>query len=88
MPRIARVGVDSAGGVILGGGNSTVYVNGSLVAVVGDAVTPHGDSPHSSATLTTGSSTVFVGGVQVCRQGDQASCGDVISSGSPDTLAG
>ena len=40
MPGIARVGVDSAGGTITGGGQSSVYVNGALVAVLGDAVRP------------------------------------------------
>lgn len=42
MPKVVRVGVDSCGGgTILGGGNSSVFLNGSLVAVVGDSVAPH-----------------------------------------------
>ena len=85
---LARVGVDSAGGVITGGGQSTVYCNGSLVAVIGDAVAGHGSSPHDAPTLSAGSSTVFINGIGVCRQGDPATCGDTISGGSSDTSSG
>ena len=85
---MARVGVDSAGGIILGGNNSHVFVNSSLAAVVGDTVASHGDAPHSAPTLTTGSPTVFINGIPVCRQGDSASCGHTISSGSANVGAG
>ena len=88
MTGVARVGIDSAGGIILGGGQSFVYANSSLIAVVGDAVAPHGDAPHSAPTLVTGSATVFINGIPVCRQGDLASCGHSISSGSPGVGAG
>ena len=88
MPAIARVGVDSAGGIILGGGASTVYCNGSLVAVLGDSVARHGNGAHAASTLVTASPTVFADGISVCREGDSASCGDTISSGSSNTLAG
>ena len=86
MPGVARVGVDSAGGIILGGNQSTVYVNGALAAVIGDAVAGHGDPPHAAPTMVVGSSDVFVEGIGVCREGDAASCGDV-GSGSSDTYA-
>ena len=88
MAGIARVGVDSAGGTILGGGQSTVRVNGALVAVLGDAVAPHGEGLHASATLVSASGTVYAGGVAVCRAGDLASCGHTITSGSADTGSG
>lgn len=86
MPGIARVGVDTAGGTILGGGQSTVFVNGSLAAVIGDAVAAHGVLPHDSATMVEGSSTVFVNGIGVCRAGDAASCGDT-ATGSTTVFA-
>lgn len=88
MPGIARVGTDSAGGTILGGGQSTVYCNGALVAVLGDAVAPHGLPPHSpSPVMVKASSTVFAGGIAVCRAGDVASCGHP-ATGSSDSFAG
>jgi len=86
MPGIARVGVDSAGGTILGGGQSTVFCNGSLIAVLGDAVQGHGTGPHSSPVMAQASTNVFAGGKGVCRQGDQASCGHV-ATGSSNTFA-
>lgn len=86
MPGIARVGIDTAGGTILGGGQSSVYVNGALAAVIGDAVTSHGLPPHASATMVEGSSSVFINNIGVCRAGDAASCGDV-ATGSSDTFA-
>ena len=87
MPGIARVGVDSAGGVILGGGQSTVRVNGARAAVLGDAVAPHGDPPHKAAVMVQASGTVRAGGIKVCRAGDAASCGHT-ASGSGNVRAG
>lgn len=86
MPGIARVNVDSAGGIILGGGQSTVFINGALAAVIGDSVAGHGDAPHAAPTMVEGSTNVFAGGIGVCREGDAASCGHT-SSGSSDTFA-
>lgn len=86
MPGVARVGVDTAGGTILGGGQSSVYCNGSLVAVLGDAVQGHGLGSHAGPTMAQASTNVYAGGIRVCRQGDQASCGDP-ATGSSDTFA-
>lgn len=86
MPGIARVGVDTAGGTILGGGQSSVFCNGSLVAVLNDAVQGHGSGPHAGPTMVQASTDVFAEGKRVCRQGDQASCGDA-ATGSSDTFA-
>ena len=86
MPGIARVGVDSAGGIILGGGQSTVFVNGSLAAVIGDAVAGHGLGIHAGPTMAEGSSDVFAENIGVCREGDAATCGDT-ATGSSDSFA-
>ena len=86
MPGIARVGVDSAGGVITGGGQSSVYVNGALAAVLGDAVAPHAPGLHAAAVMVEASGTVFAGGIAVCRAGDAASCGHT-ATGSGDVSA-
>ena len=85
---IARVGIDSAGGLILGGGQFTTKCNSSLVAVIGDAVTSHGIGPHASATMVGGSTTVKINGKGVCRKGDAASCGCTVGTGSLNTKAG
>lgn len=86
MSGISRVGVDTAGGTINGGGQSTVYCNGSLVAVIGDAVAGHGPFAHAGPTMVEGSSTVFAEGIGICRAGDAASCGDT-ATGSSDSFA-
>ncbi len=87
MPGIARVGQDFAGGAQLGGGNSTVYVNGALVVVRGDSVAGHGPVPHASPVMVGASGSVFIGGAPVCRAGDAASCGHP-STGSGNVSAG
>ncbi len=87
MPGVSRVGVDSAGGIIIGPGVPSVVVNGAAVSVKGDSVAPHGDNPHASATMVESSGTVIAGGIGVVRAGDAASCGDT-ASGSSDVIAG
>ena len=91
MPGAARVNDDSAGGTQLGGGQSTVYVEGALWVVQGDALASHAPCPtvpsHCAATMTGASATVFAGGLAVCRAGDSASCGHA-STGSTTVFAG
>ena len=82
MPGISRVNVDTAGGLIVGPGNSTVLVNGSPISIIGDAVNP----PPSPATMVQGSSTVFAGGVGVVRQADLSSLG-IPATGSSNVNA-
>ena len=86
MAGIVRVGLDAASGAILGGGQTTVFFDGALAAVLGDRVASHGDSPHSNATMIEASSTVFINGKGVCRAGDRASCGHSVT-GSSDAFA-
>jgi uncharacterized Zn-binding protein involved in type VI secretion len=83
MPAIAREGVDVCGGLIAVSGSTKFTVDGKPVAVVGDSIVSHGAGPHSTAKLIAGSSTFTYGGKAVCRIGDAASCGDIISTGSP-----
>lgn len=75
MPLASRVTVDTAGGLITGGGQSFVTVQGKAVSVVGDAVASHGSSPHSSATIAQGSAFVTINGIPVCFAGKLATCG-------------
>ncbi len=86
---IALVGQSTAGGgVVVGGGQSSVFANGKLVAVLGDAIASHGPPPHASAVITGSSGTVFAGGIAVARDGDSASCGDSLINGSSNVNAG
>lgn len=75
MPGIALVGINSAGGVQLGGGNSIFFVNGSPAVVVGDPVAGHGSGSHAGPVMTGGSPTFKINGKAAIRAGDSASCG-------------
>jgi uncharacterized Zn-binding protein involved in type VI secretion len=87
MNGIVRNNIDSAGGLLIGTGNGSVYVNGKTATVLNDAVTNHGSAPHASPTMTQASSSVFFSGKAVCRAGDQASCGHT-ATGSSNVNAG
>lgn len=89
MPGVSRVGVDSAGGTIIGNLAPTVFVNGAPIVVRGAAVTPHPPvPPHTTGPVMVGcSSTVFACGIPVVRAGDAASCGHV-ATGSSNVSAG
>ena len=87
MPGISRVGVDAAGGLIVGNLAPTVFVNNAPIVVQGAAIIPHGTGIHAGAVMVGCSSTVFAHSICVCRQGDSASCGHV-ASGSSDVFAG
>ena len=82
MPGIAVVGLDSAGGVQQGGGQSFVKAAGALVVVLGDTVASHGSGPHQGAKMATASTFVKINGVPVCFAGCVATCGDQ-STGRP-----
>lgn len=87
MPGIARIGQDTAGGIIVGPPKTRVSVGGKPVAVIGDAVASHGSDAHAAAVLTRASSRVTAGGFPVCRAGDAASCGH-LATGSSEAEAG
>lgn len=88
MPGVSRVGVDLAGGMIVGNLAPTVFANGSPVAVQGAAVESHPPvPPHTGAPSMVGhSGTVYANGIGTCRQGDAASCGHA-ATGSGDVFA-
>jgi len=76
MPGVALVGLNQAGGVQKGGGQSFCKGNGALVSVVGDAVESHGNGPHQGARMVQGSTFFKINGIPVCIAGNLASCGD------------
>lgn len=75
MAGIVLAGVHSAGGVQLGGGNSTFLINGSPVVVNGDPVAPHGNAPHNAPRMIAASGWCTWNGVAVVIAGDLATCG-------------
>jgi uncharacterized Zn-binding protein involved in type VI secretion len=72
---------------------SNVKIDGKLAAVVGSQLADHtflsGSSciPHS-ATVTAGSSKVFIGGIAVSRIGDTADMGAIITGSSSVFIGG
>jgi len=55
----SRVGIDTAGGSILGPGASRVFIEGYNASLVGDAVAAHGEPPHSNPTTLVTQNKVF-----------------------------
>lgn len=87
MSGIARVGVDVAGGKIVGNLAPTVFVNGAPIAVNGAKVAPHGKSPHNSPVMIAQCNNVYACGILVVQQGNKATCNHS-TSGSGDTFVG
>jgi uncharacterized Zn-binding protein involved in type VI secretion len=58
---VTRVGIDSAGGLIIGPGAPTVLAEGFPVSLPNDSIVGHGDSPHNAPKTTVGSTDVIVG---------------------------
>ena len=87
MPGISRVNQDTAGGLIIGDLSPAVLVEGKPIAVKGAQNQSHGVGTHASAVMVGSSSTVFASGIEVCREGDEASCGDT-ATGSFTVFAG
>ena len=88
----ARVG-DPTGhpGVIIGPGITTVFIEGSMAAVVGTPHTcamPPTAGPHPASQITTGSKTVLIGGKAAARVLDVAKCGAPIVKGALTVLIG
>ena len=83
MPKVSRVGIDTAGGLIVGNGQSILQVNGTPVTVVGDPIANHGPSPHNAALMVQGSSVLRVNGIPICLAGHLASCGHTASGSGP-----
>jgi uncharacterized Zn-binding protein involved in type VI secretion len=99
MPKAARLGDSVATGhpcdgttTIAGALQSTVYINGIIAAVDGDALAVHTILvgllcvPHG-AVVNNGSSTVFVEGIKAARKDDSADA-DKITGGSPNVYMG
>lgn len=83
MPGVAVVGQDQAGGIIQGGVQSFVTIDGKPVSCVGDAVAGHGNGAHASPKIAEGSSFVTINGIPITFAGKLATCGHAVTPGSP-----
>jgi len=76
---VCRANLDIAGGTggkgIILEGNPYFFVDGFPVAVEGNPVQDHGDSPHNNAVMIQGNPNFVIGGIPVCTIASQASCG-------------
>jgi len=96
MPAVTRLGDNSTGDPCgapprpSSGASGDVFVNSIAVHRQGDSWAPHAcpSSPPHGATLSSGSSTVYVNGKQIGRIGDPISCGSSVAVGSGDVFAG
>lgn len=68
---------DFAGGAQIAGGQDFFSVEGELVVVLGDPVTPHPPfPPHSTnPVMAEASNWMTLNGIPVCREGHKANCG-------------
>lgn len=87
MPKgLGRVGVDVAGGTVIGVMAPTVIVNGAPVVCAGAAVAGHGKPPHSSPVMVGASPDILAEGIPVSGTGHIASCGHALFPGSTDVF--
>lgn len=90
MPAVSRVGVDTVSGVavITGPGAPTVFVNDLPISTVFDTVSAHGEPPHTTPIIVTGSPTVYAVELPITLQAVSiASCGHPVATGSPTVYA-
>lgn len=89
MAALSRIGdTNQVGGAIMRGAGS-VIANGIPVGLHVSQITPHAPfgrphPPHSAASTTDGSPSVFAEGCPVLRIGSGNTCGHSIVQGSPN----
>ena len=95
MPAPVRIGdPNSAGGIAIGTGASSVLINGRPACVPFTSVTPHpccgarGCAKHCAARTTLGSTKVFVEGKPLIYVGSPDSCGHPRALGSTNVIIG
>ncbi|MNI16892.1 PAAR motif protein [compost metagenome] len=82
MGKVSLVGVDSAGGKIVGPGAPNWTWDGQPISLLGDKVEPHAPGPHMAAVIETASPWMTIDGVPVTRVGSTASCGHGVTGTS------
>lgn len=82
MPKLSRQGDKNQAGGAIQRGAATVFANGIAVGLHVSSITAH--APHSTATTSSASPSVFCEGAQVLRVGSTNTCGHSIVTGSED----
>jgi len=83
MAAVARKNLSTVGDALIQATGLAITVNGQPVALLGNLVDSHGDSPHNKATLPVGSLAATINGVAVVAEGHVASCVHVVEDGDP-----
>jgi uncharacterized Zn-binding protein involved in type VI secretion len=93
MPGAVRIGdPNSAGGIAIGTGASSVIINGRPACLIGTSVTPHpccgapGCGIHCAAVTTLGSMSVLAENKPINYVGSPDTCGHTRAIGSFDVL--
>lgn len=82
MALISLVGIDTAGGKIVGPGKPNWTWNGAPISVLGDSIEPHTPA-HIGATINTASPWMTIDGIPVTRLGSTATCDHVATGSAP-----
>lgn len=84
MTGVARRASDTAAGSQIGNGQGFVYVEDQLWMILGDVNAGHGLPPHVPGpdAMAEASSYVAIDGINVCREGHLAGCGDPTTGSS------
>mgnify|MGYP001264930206 CR=1 FL=1 len=72
----------AGGGIVTGSLQSFVSINGAAVVVNGSPIASHGMGSHASAVTANGSGLLRINGIPGNRDGDAATCGDLLTNGS------
>lgn len=89
MLPVARLGDLVSAGIILGPCAIRTKINALPVSLIGDMVSPHGEPPHTTPVITTGTTRTLIEGRGVSVVGVSiASCMHPVSTGSPNTFMG
>lgn len=89
MPAACRIGDLVQLGAIAGPGAPKVYIEGSIASTINDEVGPHGETPHTKATIATGSTKVFHQNKAATVQTiSAASCGHSATTGATKVFIG
>jgi|TARA_R110001606_G_scaffold398378_1_gene577281 uncharacterized Zn-binding protein involved in type VI secretion len=90
MAGVGKVGSSLVGpGVDIGPGIPNILVEMQPISVVGDLVAPHGEPPHTAATILSGSATVLAMGRPVTAVGlSTASCAHTMVVGAATVIVG
>jgi len=81
---VARVGVDTAGGLIVTGA-ATVFVNNHLSALEGSVI---GSPPNPGDVIVTSNTSVFVENRRIAIEGAVTAQGFAVANSSPNVFAG